>query len=540
MVKKLSRNKGIGVLLIAFLACGIIMECLPQSSATGSWLDGYANKKTQTIIGSTGAGYNYQLYYKVYRTAGVDSGNTVYLAGKCKTDFSDVRFTDTQTPPNVFNYWIAKKTSDYAEFWVNASTLDLDNNSTIAIYYGNPAATDASSFETTFVFGELWDNATFNTAKWTSSGSTPSVTIDTIQHRATITCSSSGSYYSMINLPDNYMIEDAYTYQGSIYLYNTNSDPSVNGNIFVGTHHGMPSYSDWLTLGMRFYRYTVQQPYEYYMARHLTGATPYDSRYGVSYQTGSITVSFRLWHAGTTNVIYDTVAGNTTGTSTESPNKFVFGASMSSGWTREVLGAFKIRKYVENPPVQSTWSSEETPSTGTSVANIQVFWNTGGSGISINGQTVTQNGTWVACQGNITIGALTKSSTYLFKNITISNATSNLLITQSNPATFTLPSENISIWCNYAAVGSIQPYIYARFTFTPSNPTAGSTTIALNAALSVSNEPIYSYVWNFGDNATSTEISPSHIYAAVGTYIITLTVTSDAGSDTIAQQINVS
>jgi PKD repeat protein len=40
---------------------------------------------------------------------------------------------------------------------------------------------------------------------------------------------------------------------------------------------------------------------------------------------------------------------------------------------------------------------------------------------------------------------------------------------------------------------------------------------------------ITSYLWDFGDGATSAEASPAHTYAAAGTYDVTLTVTDDDG-----------
>jgi len=35
--------------------------------------------------------------------------------------------------------------------------------------------------------------------------------------------------------------------------------------------------------------------------------------------------------------------------------------------------------------------------------------------------------------------------------------------------------------------------------------------------------------WNFGDGLTSTETSPSHTYAELGTYLVSCTVTDDDG-----------
>jgi len=40
---------------------------------------------------------------------------------------------------------------------------------------------------------------------------------------------------------------------------------------------------------------------------------------------------------------------------------------------------------------------------------------------------------------------------------------------------------------------------------------------------------IVSYIWDFGDGATGTGVTPSHTYSSIGTYIVSLTVTDDTG-----------
>lgn len=62
-----------------------------------------------------------------------------------------------------------------------------------------------------------------------------------------------------------------------------------------------------------------------------------------------------------------------------------------------------------------------------------------------------------------------------------------------------------------------------------------STSICVNSSVIFNdlsaNQPT-TWAWNFGDNTTSTDQSPSHVYATPGTYTVTLTVTNSAGTNT--------
>lgn len=75
----------------------------------------------------------------------------------------------------------------------------------------------------------------------------------------------------------------------------------------------------------------------------------------------------------------------------------------------------------------------------------------------------------------------------------------------------------------------------ATAAFTSNAPVANGEAVNF-VNTSIGSEPI-SYVWDFGDGATSTEENPSHTYATVGSYQVTLTATNDFGSDSDTQAV---
>jgi PKD repeat protein len=82
----------------------------------------------------------------------------------------------------------------------------------------------------------------------------------------------------------------------------------------------------------------------------------------------------------------------------------------------------------------------------------------------------------------------------------------------------------------------------ADFSFSPTAPTAGSfVNFNGGASQAVAGRTISSYTWNFGDGGTATGATPTHAFAAGGTYNVTLTVVDSQGkSASVTKAVTVS
>jgi len=130
------------------------------------WLPGWEYRKLHEIIGSiAGAQTDYQVKIVVHYGSGVDNEEHVYLNGKCRTDFGDIRFTDSDGTTEL-SYWIEEKVDgDYAIFWVKIPNIPASpDKKMIYIYYGNPEAITTSDGEATFILFDDFD--VFDESKW--------------------------------------------------------------------------------------------------------------------------------------------------------------------------------------------------------------------------------------------------------------------------------------------------------------------------------------------------------------------------------------
>jgi len=134
------------------------------------WLSGFSYRKSHVINPASNAGTNYQIRIVAHYGAGADSGEDVYLNGKCRTDFGDVRFTDDDGVTEL-DYWMEEKVdSDYAVFWVKVADDLSASAQTIYVYYGKSDATTTSNGTNTFpdLFDDFEDGV-IDTNIWTKA-----------------------------------------------------------------------------------------------------------------------------------------------------------------------------------------------------------------------------------------------------------------------------------------------------------------------------------------------------------------------------------
>jgi PKD repeat protein len=83
--------------------------------------------------------------------------------------------------------------------------------------------------------------------------------------------------------------------------------------------------------------------------------------------------------------------------------------------------------------------------------------------------------------------------------------------------------------------GQVPTVVFARLV----NPITGLSVTFSAAGSSDPDGSAPTYLWNFGDGNTDTVVQPTHLYAAAGTYTVTLTVTGEGNSVSRVQTVTV-
>lgn len=127
--------------------------------------------KIATISAATGAGAGYPVRLTVNNGTGTDGGSTIYLNGKGRSDFADLRFR-TDDLNTALSFWIEEIVGNVATVWVRVAADLTSTSRMVAVFYGDAANTaTTSNGEATFDFFDDFSGAALNAAKWTKFGS---------------------------------------------------------------------------------------------------------------------------------------------------------------------------------------------------------------------------------------------------------------------------------------------------------------------------------------------------------------------------------
>jgi hypothetical protein len=125
-----------------------------------SWLDGdWKYRKSLSISGSSvGPQFDYPIRIVINYSNGEDWGENVFLGNKCRDDFEDIRFTQSDGT-TLLSYWIERLTvGENAIFWVKVESIPSSPDAaTLYIYYGKNDAMNMSNGKETFDWFDDFD-----------------------------------------------------------------------------------------------------------------------------------------------------------------------------------------------------------------------------------------------------------------------------------------------------------------------------------------------------------------------------------------------
>ncbi len=231
-------------------------------------LDGWSNYRLLKLYSNILL-INYPIKVVIHRSTGTDSDDDIYIGTKCKSDYSDIRFTSISDV--VYSHWIEFATPESAIIWVKLPKIKGDGITDIYLQYGNISAVDTSNGSDTFpLFFDDFSSSSLDTSKWTGTGDISiangllSITSNTYSTQQGITSKSSFSQgYTVttkikVNRHDNI---NAWFYTGfqsgsytKISIYNSRTDISnyVSGTgTYSATISNTQLTEEWHTLELK-------------------------------------------------------------------------------------------------------------------------------------------------------------------------------------------------------------------------------------------------------------------------------------------------
>ncbi|MCK9626936.1 MAG: DUF2341 domain-containing protein [Bacteroidales bacterium] len=496
--------------VVAVLAV-LLLLVVPVSA---DWLSGWGYRKSHVINNTGDALSDYQMMYTINRSSGTDSGSTVYVDTKCNESYDDIRFTKSDGT-TLLDYWIEESDTDSATIWVEVDSIAASGDTTIYLYYGNPAAESTSNGDDTFPFFDDFSGSSLDTDKW-EVRSNIAGSISVADSNLTITVPDSDNMNTGIRSIQDFdqntqFIAKIDAHSNPVYGPLSKQDPPWYGDAASQFEiYGQYSIYDGFGIRINSNMYSIgDEP-----------AFPY--LLSVSWTDNSVRVQ--------------TSDGKDSGWKSKSgltyPNKiaiFARDSSTTSGGSCALDFIF-AREYSQNEPTHGAWGSEESsyeitadfsgvPTSG--IVPLTVYFtdsssSTGNATITIDAWSWDFGDDGVSSQQN-PAHQYTTSGTYTVA-LTASNATYGTTDTETK-------TDYITVSIDTAAPT-------ADFVATPLCEDIGDPIYFIDYS---TGGGLYAWNWSFGDSSYSELRNPTHSYASNGTYDVALTVWGANGTDTLTK-----
>lgn len=484
-------------LLIVLAVCLLVGSVQAWGVDMGAW--GFRKEITFTNNGANLT--NYQIMFTVNRSSGSDSGSTVYLDGKCESDYDDIRFT-TSDGNTLCDYWIESNSSTVATIWVEFDSLP-NGNTQAYLYYGNAGASAMSNGDNTFMFFDDFLGSSLNTSKWDTGIGSPSV---------------SGS---ILSLPSETRIETKSTFSFGNTVFNGRSMVDAGYRFAIGQHTRANSFDNGTTWNIVDIGVGV-----------IATASATAPNAGTYY-------NWVTEYRGTSSVVIflDTTQKVSTANFDATPRE-IWIRHWGAGGTTSYVDYVYLRKYTSTVPTINAWGSEEcrfsvtavmdSPIPDTGYAPLLVSFFDG----STSENCTIDSWNWSFGDGHYSTSQnpqhLYTSSGFYTIDLTAGNTSYGIYHTASDCG-YPLPWSKCFTTYEVLVNTDIPN---ADFTVTE---TCGDTTDTFYFIDFSTGGGLYAWNWSFGDGNYSELRNPTHQYSENGTYNVSLFVEGAYGNDTLTK-----
>lgn len=479
-----------------YFIIGLILAALLIVPASATFLSGWYDLQTVQVNGTAdGAVSNYQIAFTVNNSTGTSSGSTFYANGLLKSDWSDLRFTDSSN--NLLNYWIENTSvsSGTGRVWVRISSISSGNTSQylVYIYYNNSAATAVSNGTTTFTafdhFDTLDTTTVWNLWRNTGTGGSASATnsILTVAHTGTSGTASLG--YRTKYTPSNKFRFMSYEYVSADQVDDWDA-PALDDRSATGSYTGS---------GVDFASAQGASAGKYWYSGH-------DGTGGTASRSTALTTSYRLIDIAVNGSATQFTVNpfptptervvKTTNPPTDAVGPEYQASSYGAGARSIYVDWMFVANWTTTEPAPTTWTAQQANATAPT-ASFSTNKTSGAIPCTIQ-FTDSSTGTptsWLWQWGDGTANSTTQSPIHTFTtigtyqvNLTATNAGGSSLSGNTAITAWDYPSAGFT-----RNVSSGYPKYDVQFNDTS---TGGPDT----------------WAWQFGDGGTSTLQNPVHSY----------------------------